>query len=44
MDPKLLAIPHINGDFSKINIDPKHKARLMSKYAATNESALRGTA
>ena len=33
MDKRLLEIPHINGDFSKINIDPKHEARLRAKYA-----------
>ena len=33
MDKRLLAIPHINGDFSKINIDPKHADRLKARYA-----------
>lgn len=34
MDPKLLAIPHIDGDFDKINVDPKHEARLKAKYSS----------
>lgn len=33
MDKRVLSIPHINGDFSKINIDPKHEQRLKEKYA-----------
>ncbi|NNC99904.1 MAG: alkane 1-monooxygenase [Gammaproteobacteria bacterium] len=33
MDKRLLAIPHINGDFSKINLDPKNAERLKAKYA-----------
>ena len=33
MDKRLLAIPHINGDFDKINIDPKKADRLRAKYA-----------
>ena len=33
MDKRVLAIPHINGDFSKVNLDPKNAARLKAKYA-----------
>ena len=33
MDKRLLAVPHINGDFSKINLDPVHADRLQAKYA-----------
>lgn len=33
MDKRLLAIPHINGDLSKVNIDPKNEARIRAKYA-----------
>jgi alkane 1-monooxygenase len=28
MDKKLLALPHINGDLSKVNIDPKNKQQI----------------
>jgi alkane 1-monooxygenase len=34
MDKRLLAIPHINGDFSKINMDPKYAEKLKNKYAS----------
>lgn len=40
MDHRLLAVPHINGDFSKINIHPPKAHLLRSKYAAlTNNTA-----
>ena len=32
MDKRLLEIPHINGDLDKVNIDPKHEARIRAKY------------
>jgi alkane 1-monooxygenase len=32
MDPKLLALPHVNGDLAKVNIDPRHHARLVARY------------
>lgn len=33
MDKRLLAIAHINGDFSKINVDPGQADRLIAQYA-----------
>lgn len=33
MDERLLSIPHINGDFSKINLDPARAEELKAKYA-----------
>ncbi len=33
MDPKLLALSHVQGDFSRINTDPKHRDRLVARYA-----------
>lgn len=32
MDKRLMAIPHINGNLDKVNIDPKHEARIRAKY------------
>lgn len=32
MDKRLLATPHINGDLSKVNIDPKHRAEIFARY------------
>lgn len=34
MDKRLLAIPHINGDLNKVNIDPRQEARLRAMYAS----------
>jgi len=33
IDKRLLALPHINGDLRKVNVDPKRKNRIMSRYA-----------
>jgi len=33
MDKRLLAVPHINGDLSKVNMDPAKEAELRAKYA-----------
>jgi len=38
MDKRLLAIPHINGDLGKVNLDPKHAARLREKYSKVKKS------
>ncbi len=32
MDRRLLALKHINGDLSKVNIDPAREAQLMARY------------
>jgi alkane 1-monooxygenase len=32
MDKKLLTLPHINGDLSKVNIDPKNKHKIIERY------------
>jgi alkane 1-monooxygenase len=32
MDKRVMAVPHINGDLSKVNIDPKSEARLRAKW------------
>jgi len=34
MDKRVLAVPNINGNFNKVNIDPNSKQRLLKKYAA----------
>lgn len=34
MDPRLLALPHIQGDMRKINIDPAHQSQLLARYAS----------
>jgi alkane 1-monooxygenase len=32
MDKRLLALPHIRGDLSKVNIDPSKRASIYAKY------------
>jgi len=34
MDPRLMAIPHINGDLDKVNIDPQSEARIRAKWGS----------
>jgi alkane 1-monooxygenase len=34
MDQRLLALPHIKGDMTKINIDPAKRDALLKQYAA----------
>lgn len=37
MDKRLLSLPHINFDLSKINIDPDERARIEQQYGSFNE-------
>lgn len=34
MDPRLLALPHIDGDLSRVNVDPAARERLAARYGA----------
>jgi alkane 1-monooxygenase len=38
MDPRLLALKQVQGDLDKINIDPKHRARILARYGRQKES------
>jgi len=38
MDPRLLALPHIRGDLSKINVCPARREALRARYAAVAAS------
>ena len=42
MDPILMAIPHINGDLSKVNLDPKRAEEYRAKWGDSDaaESAV----
>ncbi|WP_374370243.1 alkane 1-monooxygenase [Piscinibacter sp.] len=33
MDARLLALPHVQGDLGKVNVDPRARARLEAQYA-----------
>lgn len=37
MDDRLLAIPHINGDLDKVNLDPKNASKIRQRYARRAE-------
>ncbi|HEU5294575.1 MAG TPA: alkane 1-monooxygenase [Burkholderiaceae bacterium] len=34
MDPRLLALPHVAGDLSRINIDPRKRSAIVARYGA----------
>lgn len=36
MDKRLLELPHINGDLSKVNIDPAHRDRIYRQYGGSH--------
>jgi alkane 1-monooxygenase len=38
MNPRLLALPHIQGDMLKINIDPSQRAAILQQYATGSRS------
>ena len=33
MDPRLLALPHVRGDLTRVNLDPRRRAELVARYA-----------
>jgi alkane 1-monooxygenase len=39
MDERLLALPHVNGDLSKINIDPARRDEIEARYGAPAATA-----
>jgi len=39
MDPRLLALPHVAGDLSRINIDPRHRDAIVARYGAAARAA-----
>jgi len=39
MDKRVLALPHINGDLSKVNIDPAHRDEIYARYGHGNAVA-----
>jgi alkane 1-monooxygenase len=32
MDPRLMALPHVNGDLKRVNMAPHRSAELMARY------------
>jgi len=32
MDPRLLALPHVQGDLQRVNIDPRQRGRILARY------------
>jgi alkane 1-monooxygenase len=39
MNPRLLALPHVQGDLSRVNIDPRRHAAIHRRYGATATTA-----
>ncbi len=39
MDPRLLALKHVAGDLTRINIDPERRARIYERYGNPREQA-----
>lgn len=44
MDGRLLDLPHVQGDLSRLNVDPDARNRIYSKYAASNSESATTTA
>jgi len=40
MDRRLLALPHINGDLSLVNIDPARRASIEARYSTSLRRAV----
>ncbi|MFN7641250.1 MAG: alkane 1-monooxygenase [bacterium] len=36
MDPRLLALPHVQGDLARVNIDPRRRTELLARYARSS--------
>ncbi len=34
MDPRLLALPHVRGDFGRVNVDPSRREALLARHGA----------
>jgi len=32
MNPRLLGLPHVQGDLSRVNIDPRHRDEIVARY------------
>jgi len=32
MDPRLMALPHVDGDLARVNVDPRRRERLTARY------------
>ena len=41
MDPRLLALPHVRGDFSRINVDPSRREARITSYNVCYTKLLR---
>jgi len=39
MDPRLLALPHVQGDLARLNIEPARRAQITARYGTLNPSA-----
>jgi len=44
MDPRLMALPHVRGDLSRVNVDPRSRQRMEARYGRTAAEGERLTA
>jgi alkane 1-monooxygenase len=44
MDKRLLALPQIRGDLSRVNLDPKRRQALVARYGAAAAAGARQAA
>ncbi len=42
MDPRLMALPHVQGDLSRVNVDPRRRAALQARYGLGAPAATAG--
>jgi alkane 1-monooxygenase len=40
MDKRLLALPHVQGDLSRVNIAPHRRAELVARYGRARKAAV----
>lgn len=37
MNPRLLALPHVQGDLNRVNVDPRHREQIVAQYGSAGE-------
>jgi len=42
MDPRLLALPHVAGELTRVNIDPRHHSKIWQRYGRREQALPEG--
>ena len=42
MDPRLLALPHVAGELTRVNIDPRHHSKIWQRYGMREQAVPEG--